>query len=294
MVDTAACRLLGGHVFGRADDVAMGGVGHTTEQLGDPEVGELHPFADRDVVGEEDVGRLQVAVDDPMIVRHLQGPGDRKRHRDGFLPGEPAAGAEGLFDRLPAYQLHREVRLVPLLPEGEELDDAGVPQVLEGVDLGAEAGLQPLVVGEVGREHLDGDGRAGDRVDGFIDRTHPATAEPGADGVRSEPGWFHRGCRGGEKERDRRWTAGKPRGRSLHSGAIGYNCRTGSFHDRIPVSRTTSHAPSRFPENPRLHPPPPRRHQPGPRAGGLRPRLPPSSPAGRRFDPRAPRALPCR
>ena len=69
MVDPLTGRLFRSHVFGRSNDVAVGGVGRTAEQLGDAEVGELHPVADRHAVGEEDVGGLEVAVHDPVVVR---------------------------------------------------------------------------------------------------------------------------------------------------------------------------------------------------------------------------------
>jgi hypothetical protein len=240
MIDPGTGGLFGGHVFGGADDVAMGRVGGAAEQLRDPEIGELHPLADRHVVGEQDVRGLEVAMDDAVIVRDLERPGDRKRRRHGLLPGEPAPAAERLLDRLAADQLHGEVGLIPLLPVGEELDDARMTQLLERLDLVAEARLQAGVVGEVGREDLDGHRRAGGRVDGFVDGPHAATTEPGADGVWAELCWFHRGVLRGDGGDLGRRGAVAVADLAVHCRSIGYNCRTGSFcRAGVPSSNST-------------------------------------------------------
>ena len=67
---------------------------------GQPEIGDLG----RAVGREQDVGRLQVAVHDPGLVRHLHGLGQRgqqrgrlagrlRRARQGLRPGCPLRGA---------------------------------------------------------------------------------------------------------------------------------------------------------------------------------------------------------
>ena len=66
--------LLRGHVAGRAHDLAGLGV-HVVgfQPLGQPEVGDLQHA----VIGEQDVRRLQVAVDDARLVRFA----DRQNQR---------------------------------------------------------------------------------------------------------------------------------------------------------------------------------------------------------------------
>ena len=64
-VPALPARLLGGHVAGRAHDLAGLGVAVVrVDPLGQAEVGDLG----RAVRGEQDVGRLQVAVDDAGLV----------------------------------------------------------------------------------------------------------------------------------------------------------------------------------------------------------------------------------
>ena len=63
--------LLRRHVIGCAQNAACGGKLRGPEQSGDPEVGDLHPIA----LGHEQVGRLNVAVHDAMIVGVLRAPG---------------------------------------------------------------------------------------------------------------------------------------------------------------------------------------------------------------------------
>ena len=83
LVRLASFRLLGRHVGGRTEDHApaghrgpgnrrrrgdVGGSGFRVCELGEAEVQDLH----RAVRPERDVGRLQVAVDDPLLVRRLE------------------------------------------------------------------------------------------------------------------------------------------------------------------------------------------------------------------------------
>ena len=68
--DLAAFGLLRGHVFGGADQAAVGGQPHVAKQPGDAEVGELDvPFG-----REEQVCRFEVAVNDAVVVGVLRAP----------------------------------------------------------------------------------------------------------------------------------------------------------------------------------------------------------------------------
>ncbi|CAM5482527.1 hypothetical protein SALBM217S_03818 [Streptomyces griseoloalbus] len=69
--DAVAAHLLGRHEAGRADERAGAGepaVGHGLQRAGDAEVDDARP-----VDGDEHVGRLEVAVDDPGRVDVLEG-----------------------------------------------------------------------------------------------------------------------------------------------------------------------------------------------------------------------------
>ena len=100
-IDHAATRLLGRHVGGGAeDDAGRGGLigqrrrhrgvgrgprrrARRAQRLGQAEVQHL----DGAVGTQLDVGRLQIAVDDAVLVRELHGVGDLSRDGDGLVDG---------------------------------------------------------------------------------------------------------------------------------------------------------------------------------------------------------------
>ena len=94
-----AAGLLGGHVARRAHDVAGAGQARLAlHQLGQAEVGDLRDA----LVGEHDVGRLDVAVDDPVLVGVVEGPGERLDQPRGLarrLRDCPRASAGGCRPR---------------------------------------------------------------------------------------------------------------------------------------------------------------------------------------------------
>ena len=70
--------LLGGHVAGSPDPSTAQGQGRLAVEVPrQPEIGHLG----RAVGREQDVGRLQVPVHDPALVRHLHGFGQRGQER---------------------------------------------------------------------------------------------------------------------------------------------------------------------------------------------------------------------
>ena len=96
--------LLGGHVAGRAHDLAGLGLARVDlEPLGQAEVGDLGGA----VAVEQDVGRLEVAVHDAGLVRGVHGPGQR-----GHQLGRRAAGLgrplEAVGQAPPFEQLERD------------------------------------------------------------------------------------------------------------------------------------------------------------------------------------------
>ena len=82
--------LLGGHVLRRADDLAGAGQRQVlrlaAHQLRDAEVGDLHPA----LLVEQDVFRLDVAVDHAVVVGVLQGVANLRHDGQGFLGCELA------------------------------------------------------------------------------------------------------------------------------------------------------------------------------------------------------------
>jgi len=107
LVDAAARRLLGRHVRRRPDHVGQpAGVEHG---LGDAEVGHHHP-GPRPVGAQQQVGRLDVAVDGALSVEHVQA-GARLRHqRGGALQRDGVLPLEQVRHRPPVGVRHHEVR----------------------------------------------------------------------------------------------------------------------------------------------------------------------------------------
>ena len=101
-----ALGLLGGHVAGRAQDrLGRRQARFDVQALGQAEVGDLG----RAVGGDQDVGRLQVAVDDPQPVRLDDGAGqglDQRRRP----PRRPGGAVEGPIQAAARHVLQLEER----------------------------------------------------------------------------------------------------------------------------------------------------------------------------------------
>ena len=158
------------------------------EEPGDAEIRQL----DAPVGGQQQVARLDVAVNDAAIVGMAQRAAGFDADPRHFPPVERTAAAKLLFQAVAVDQLHRVEQLAFLLAEAEQADDVGVAQLAERFDLGLEAGAEPLFSGQRGREQLDGGRLAGLAVDRLIDRAHAAPAELADDLIRSEPLDFHK------------------------------------------------------------------------------------------------------
>src|SRR5439155_18067707 len=113
------------------------------EQLGNAEVEQTN-FA---LAGDEDVGRLQVAVDHQVRVSVLHRQQDLAKQRDAFAQGQAAAVAEAR-DRLAFDIFEREPGLPVLRDAGvEQPGDVRVTQARENVALAVEAHRERLAAG---------------------------------------------------------------------------------------------------------------------------------------------------
>ena len=190
-VEAARVGLFRAHVLGRADEHAVpredGLLGQPlVRRLRNPEVDDLR---DRAAVldGHEHVRRLEVAMDDALLVGVLDGLADRDEQREPFAGGQPVAIAV-VGDRNAGHVLHHEVR--PALVGRARVEHPGDVRVghhREGLPLGVEpghhlAGVHPDL------DHLQGD-LAADRVLLFrkVDHAHPALTEDGQDPVGANP-----------------------------------------------------------------------------------------------------------
>ena len=99
-------RLLRGDVRGRAEHGSGLGEGRVGSHPRDPEVRDLRPV----LVVEEDVRRLQVAVDETVPVRMSESRGELNRDRSSLVVLQAAAGRQALFQRSASEVLERHVR----------------------------------------------------------------------------------------------------------------------------------------------------------------------------------------
>ena len=223
MVGHETPNLLGGHVAHRAEDRAGAGVGEGLDvgarrflpgpaQLGDPEVEDL----DHTVLGEKDVLRLEVAVDDPLLVGGGQATGDLDRELHRLAHAQGARG-HAVAQRLALEQLGDDVGR-PLLEPSVDLagvvdgDDVRVVEDAYGAGLLLEAADPVGVRGDLAVQDLEGDLAGEAQVLGPVHLAHAALAEEGHDLVGSHA---RAGCETRRVHLISPWTTGT--GRSWHA-----------------------------------------------------------------------------
>ena len=177
--------LLGGHVIGGAQHGAgLGAAGHAAApggrfELGDAEVEHLGDLFV--VVGpahEKDVLWLEIPVNDPGVVRALQGPADLDENSCCLAERQSPDAVESTVERLADEQLHDDVgtavsrdAVIVNLDRVPTLDRGG------GARLGDEPGARFLTVGVLGIDKLDRDACPQARVATFVHRTHAASSD---------------------------------------------------------------------------------------------------------------------
>ena len=173
-------RLLGAHVLRRADDEPRardarrprGARGERDAEVGD------HRLA----LVDEDVLRLDVAMDDVARVRVVERRRDLSRDGDGVVDREVALAVEPVAQRLALEEGHDVEQLAVGVARVEQRDDVRMAEPRGDLDLAQEA-IGPDGVGELRLEQLDGDLAAVPQVVGEIDGGHPAAADHALDAV---------------------------------------------------------------------------------------------------------------
>jgi hypothetical protein len=170
-------RLLGRHVHRGADGVArLGDLGpcflaRRLHRFGDAEIGD-----DGGAFTEENILRLDVAVDDALAVRVRQRCGDVAQNRQTLVERNRTL-SNALAQRLSAHERHGEVRIsADGLTRAEHGDDVRLLESCRELDLALEPRHREGV-GELGREHFDDDVAAERFVAGDEDAGHAAGAE---------------------------------------------------------------------------------------------------------------------
>jgi len=191
-IDGAAARLLGGHVGGGSEDDAgarrlrrQGGGGRKLAPGAAPRAGgqRVHHLRQAEVEDLHspvpphlDVRRLQVTVDDPLLVRRLERlgdlPGDRQRIGERHRPARDE-------DRqvVPVDQLHDQGPHAPRLLEAVDLRDVRMVERRQRLRFAHQPAEALRLVRELLGEDLDGDVALQPRVAGAPDLSHPAGPE---------------------------------------------------------------------------------------------------------------------
>jgi hypothetical protein len=129
------------------------------DRLGDAgqaEVGDLGPSASVD----HHVARLQVAVQDPLLVRGGQTRAELTRHADRAVLREASDAAQKRREVLAVDVLHRKVVLPLGLADVVDTTDVGVRDLPRQLDLVEKAGLARRVLLQRARQELQRNGLA--------------------------------------------------------------------------------------------------------------------------------------
>ncbi|MCO5168447.1 MAG: hypothetical protein M9894_19070 [Planctomycetes bacterium] len=171
--------LLGRHVAGGAQRGAGGGQALVAPGLGDAEVRDPRHA----VRVEEDVRRLEVAVEDPAPVRVLEPVRRLRQHLEGAALVHGPGAPQERVQRLAADQLHGQVADAVGLADVVDRDDVAVREARRGAGLVEEA-LHVLARGVDAREErLQGHRALQALVHGLVDGPHAALGDQRRDAV---------------------------------------------------------------------------------------------------------------
>ena len=170
------------------------------------EVEDLYPA----VLGEHDVFRLQVAVDDSGGVGGGEAVGNLRRDVEQLAGRNGLAGEQGT-ERFALDEFADDVLLAGLDAKVVDGDDVGVVERGDGAGLALEAAAVIGAGGACPREDLDGDVAIEPGVAGAVDLAHAADPESGLDlvvaeaeiggsGIRSKRGLHKWDCPSSKRE----------------------------------------------------------------------------------------------
>src|SRR5579864_9514343 len=138
------------------------------------------------IAGKFDVGRLEVAMDDAMFVRVLQGGCNLQSHAQGVVGGDGAA-LEAVRQSLPLDQFHDQRPRVSRVFQAINGGNIGMVQRGEDLRFALETSHAVGVRGERLRQDLDGHVPVEIGVAGAVDLPHASAAQQVRDSVRPQP-----------------------------------------------------------------------------------------------------------
>ncbi len=176
VVDLAGGHLLGGHVEGRAHHGArLGQVGG--RDAGDPEIDDVGAA----LLVDKDVARLDVPVDDALLVGAVQAVGDLDDEPDRFFDRPFLARGEDRFQAGPIHILHGDIEDAVVLAHVVDGDDVGMSDIARRLGLAQEAllGFNPLfgLAVHIEADGLDGHRPVDERIEALVDDPHGTAAD---------------------------------------------------------------------------------------------------------------------
>ena len=156
-------------------------LGGWRRELGQAEVEDLDAVLRRD----EDVRRLQVAMDDALLVGCAQPVRDLRAEVERAAQRQPSPRQQPV-ERRAVEELGNDVGEAALDADVEDRDDVGVVEGGRGPGLLLEPAQAVGVVGHLGGQHLDRDLAIEALVVSAVDLAHPAGPEWRDDLVRAE------------------------------------------------------------------------------------------------------------
>ena len=150
------------------------------------------------LVGDQDVGRLDVAVHEPAPVRGVERAADLRDDDAGRLEGQRAAIDHPAQVR-PRHEAHRQVEHAVLLAAAVDGHDVRVLERGRQARLGPEACRRVLVLHPLRRDELERHGAIEVDVHRLVDDAHAPAVEQPVDPVAGEHGavlevWKGRPC----------------------------------------------------------------------------------------------------
>ena len=202
-INRQALGLFGRHVLRRAGHVAGPRHAHVVGSASQTEVGDLDPL---DAVFQEDVRRLDVAMDDTLLVGSGQPGGDLQTNPQSLLQAELPLAVDLLLQRLAIDEFHHQVGWSTLL---DGIDGHYVIMTYRGHGprLPQKTLLGRRVRGQLRREQLDGHDAVELGVDALQDDAHPPPADNLGDLILCQPA--QGACFVGRVEKIQRHVAGR-------------------------------------------------------------------------------------
>ena len=135
---------------------------------------------------DQDVGRLDVAVDEILLVRRVERLGDLGEELDRSLGGERTVLGNELREVVALDVAHGEEEDTAIFARLVDGDDVGMVERGRDPRLAQEALAEALVLGELGGDHLERDLAPETLLLGAVDRTHPSAADERFDPVAGD------------------------------------------------------------------------------------------------------------